>query len=93
MSTNQDDAHICKPPKPLDKSILVDMPCVHAQSFSHVQLFVTPWTVAHQSPLSMGFPRQEYWSGLPFTPSGGCADPCQFLLSFPLTPMGSMLGV
>ena len=28
--------------------------------------FVTPWTVAHQAPLSMGFPRQEYWSGLPF---------------------------
>ena len=33
---------------------------------SHVQLFVTPWTVAHQAPLSMGFPRQEYWSGVPF---------------------------
>ena len=28
----------------------------------------TPWTVAHQAPLSMGFPRQEYWSGLPFPP-------------------------
>ena len=34
--------------------------------FSHVQLFVTPWTVAHQAPLSMGFSRQEHWSGLPF---------------------------
>ena len=33
-------------------------------------LFVTPWTVACQAPLSMGFPRQEYWSGLPF-PSPG----------------------
>ena len=33
--------------------------------FSCVRLFATPWTVAHQS-LSMGFPRQEYWSGLPF---------------------------
>ena len=32
--------------------------------FSHVQLFVTPWTAAHQAPLSMGFSRQEYWSGL-----------------------------
>ena len=30
------------------------------------QLFVTPWTVAYQAPLSMGFSRQEYWSGLPF---------------------------
>ena len=33
--------------------------------FSHVQVFVTSWTVAHQAPLSMGFSRQEYWSGLP----------------------------
>ena len=32
---------------------------------SHVQLFVTPWTVALQAPLSMGFSRREYWSGLP----------------------------
>ena len=33
---------------------------------NHVQLFVTPWTVARQAPLSLGFPRQEYWAGLPF---------------------------
>ena len=33
--------------------------------FSRVRLFVTPWTVAHQAPLSKGFSRQEYWSGLP----------------------------
>ena len=33
---------------------------------SHVQLFVIPWTVTYQAPLSMGFSRQEYWSGLPF---------------------------
>ena len=38
--------------------------------FSHVWLFATPWTVAHQGFLSMGFYRQEYWSGLPF-PSPG----------------------
>ena len=38
--------------------------------FSRVQLFTTPWTVAHQAPLSMDFSRQEYWSGLPF-PSPG----------------------
>ena len=37
---------------------------------SHGQLFATPWTVARQAPLPMGFPRQEYWSGLPF-PSPG----------------------
>ena len=40
------------------------------KSLSHVRLFVTPWTVANQAPLSMGFSRQEYWSGLPF-PSPG----------------------
>ena len=39
-------------------------------TLSRVQLFVTPWTVAHQASLSMGFSRQEYWSGLPF-PSPG----------------------
>ena len=38
--------------------------------FSHVQLFVTPWTTAHQAPLSMGFSRQEYSSGLPRPPPG-----------------------
>ena len=36
------------------------------KSLSHVQLFVTPWTVAYQAPPFMGFSRQEYWSGLPF---------------------------
>ena len=39
--------------------------CVHAQWHSHVQLFVTQWTLAHQFPLFMEFPRQERWSGLP----------------------------
>ena len=43
--------------------------------FSHVRLFVTPWTVAHQAPLSMGFSRQEYWSGLPCPPPGDLLDP------------------
>ena len=38
--------------------------------FSHVRLFVTPWTAAHQAPLSMGFSRQEFWNGLPFPPPG-----------------------
>ena len=38
---------------------------VKVKSLSHVQLFVTPWTAAYQAPLSMGFSRQEYWSGLP----------------------------
>ena len=37
--------------------------------------FVTPWTVDWQAPLSMGFPRQEYWSGLPFPSPGDLSDP------------------
>ena len=42
---------------------------------SHVRLFVTPWTVAHQAPPSMGFSRQGYWSGVPFPTSGDLPDP------------------
>ena len=42
---------------------------------SHVRLFVTPWTVAHQAPPSMGFSRQEYWSGLPFPSPGNLTNP------------------
>ena len=45
------------------------------QSLSHVQRFATPWTVARQAPLSMGFSRQERWSGLPFPPPGDLPDP------------------
>ena len=40
-----------------------------------IQLFATLWTIAHQAPLSMGFPRQEYWSGFPFPPSGDLPYP------------------
>ena len=44
---------------------------VKVKSLSHVRLLATPWTVTYQAPLSMGFPRQEYWSGLPLpSPSG-----------------------
>ena len=43
--------------------------------FSSVQLFVTSWTVALQAPLSRGFSRQEYWSGLPCPPPGALPDP------------------
>ena len=39
---------------------------VKVKSLSHVRLFATPWTVAYQVPPSMGFSRQEYWSGFPF---------------------------
>ena len=42
---------------------------------SHDQLFATPWTEDKQTPLSMGFPRQEYWSGLPFPSPGDLSNP------------------
>ena len=47
---------------------------VKVKLLSHVRLFVTPWTVAYQVPPSMGFSRQEYWSGLPPSP-GDLPDP------------------
>ena len=45
------------------------------KSLSHVRLFVTQWTVAYQAPPSMGFSRQEYWSGLPFPSPGDLSNP------------------
>ena len=67
--------------------------------FSHIQHFVTLWTVTRQSPLSMGFSRQEYWSRLPCPPPGDLPDPCEMDLtslnllhwlagSLPLVPPG-----
>ena len=48
---------------------------VAAHLLSHVQLCATPWTVAHQPPLSMGFSKREYWSGVPCPPLGDLPDP------------------
>ena len=65
------------------------------QWLSHVCLLVTPWTGAHQAPLSMKFSRQEYWSGLPFPSAGDLPDPgielCSSALqgdSLPSEPLG-----
>ena len=49
--------------------------CVCVCACSVVPDSVTPWTVAHQVPLSGGFPRQEYWSGLPFPLAGDLPNP------------------
>ena len=49
--------------------------CARMRALSHVQLSATPWTVACQAPLSMEFPRQEYWSGLPFPPPRDLPNP------------------
>ena len=77
----------------------VSQPCMCAQSFSCVRLFATPWTVACQPPLSTGFSRQEYWSGLPFPPPGDLPEPRIKLMcpaypalgvhSLPLSHLGS----
>ena len=55
-------------------SVLVTHACV-LSCFSRVQLLVTLWTVVRQAPLSMGFSRQEYWSGLPFPSPGDLPNP------------------
>ena len=57
--------------------ILIQLLCarVYPQSLSRVQLFATPWTVAHQAFLSVGFSRQEFWSGVPFPPPGDLPNP------------------
>ena len=46
----------------------------HYNVLSHVQLLEISWIVAHQAPLSMGFSRQEHWSGLPFLPPGDAGN-------------------
>ena len=48
--------------------------CMHAGMHSLIQLSATPWSVAHQAPLSMDFSRQEHWGGLPFPPPGDLPD-------------------
>ena len=49
--------------------------CFRFKPLSHVRLLGTTWTVAHQAPLSIGFFRQELWSGLPFPSPGDLPDP------------------
>ena len=56
----------------------------------HVQLCTTSWTVALKAPLSMGFPRQECWSGLLFPPAGDLPDPGMGYLKLPCFILRSM---
>ena len=58
----------------LGSPVITTHACVLSH-LSHVQLFVTLWTIAHQAPLSMGFFRQEYWSGLPWPPPRNHPNP------------------
>ena len=59
----------------LEKQELISILNILVKSLSRVRLFATPWTVAYQAPPSMGFSRQEYWSGLPFPSPGDLPDP------------------
>ena len=59
--------------------------CVCMLVLSHVQLFETPWTLAHQAPLLVEFSRQESWSGLPFLTPGDLLDPGMEPVSLELT--------
>ena len=67
-------------------SIRDRVPCTCMLShFSHVRLFATPWTVAQQAPLSVGFSQLEYWSGLPCPPPGDPPD-AEIELMSPASP-------
>ena len=61
--------------KPIHQSTQLTRPSIIACMLSCISLFVTLWTVARQAPLSMEFPRQESWSGLPCLPPEGLPDP------------------
>ena len=64
--------------------------CCYCCSVSKLWLSATPWTAACQAPLSMGFPRQEYWSGEPFPPAEDPPNPeIKQASSLPLAPPGS----
>ena len=82
---------------------MLESPVCMLSHFSWVQLFMTLCTVACQAPLSMGFSRQEYWSGLPFPPPGDChisgiqpvspVSPALQVDSLPLPPSGKSLNL
>ena len=59
--------------------------------FSHVRLLATPWTVAHQAPLPLGFSRKEYWSGLSCPPPGDLPDPQIELVSLMSSALAGMV--
>ena len=62
---------------PLQKChhLIINIQVSEVKSLSRVRLFAAPWTIAHQAPLSTGFSRQAYWSGLPFPSPGDLPDP------------------
>ena len=87
-----------QPPPPQQAFLDPGLKVCFLSPFSRIQLFLTLWTIACQAPLSMGFSRQEYWSGLPCPPPGiflmQGLNPCLLRLlhwqagSLPLAPPG-----
>ena len=73
-STQGTDVGVRKSPQGPEKKPLRGVK-VKVKSLSCVRLFATPWAVAYQAPPSVGFSRQEYWSGLPFSFSRGSSQP------------------
>ena len=74
ITADGDCSHVIKRRLLLGRKVMTN-PMSEVNSLSRVRLLVTPWTVAHQAPLSMEFPRQEYWSGLPFPSPGDLPNP------------------
>ena len=64
-----------KPPESITKVLVSQFVLGCFSCFSHVQLFLTLWPVAHQAPVSMGFSRQDYWCGFPCSPPGDLPYP------------------
>ena len=73
-------------------SILALMLLLQLSRFSHVRLFATPWVASHQAPLSLGFSRQEHWSGLPFPSPMHESEKwkCSLALNHPKKPAASL---
>ena len=84
QGTSYKDAGRTRKSKAEGKTVVV----AAVQLLSHVCFFETPWTVARQAPLSMGFSRQEYWSGVPFPHPGDLSNPGIALAS----PVSSCIG-
>ena len=85
---------------PVWDSLGIEVKWTEVKSLSHVRLFVTPWNIAYKAPLSTEFPRQEYWSGLPFPspedlPNPGIKprSPTLQADTLPSEPRGKALGI